>query len=171
MKYCSQASGYYLRAVVSQMALDGGRTALASELPRQKRAAIPRRGWAPDRLSCSKTWLTKRSVDILVGAWHVCWPREGVPVEHCASFPNRLSTAFAGRGCGKRRTQGSQYSRTETVINPDLGVRRGVWNIRKLLRDGEWKDAHPMWKEADLYSQTENRIQIPPVWGREGSGI
>ena len=72
MKYCSQASGYYLRAVVSQMALDGGRTALASELPRQKRAAIPQRGWAPDRLSCSKTWLTKRSVDILVAqgsAW------------------------------------------------------------------------------------------------------
>ena len=33
MKDCSQASGYYLRAVVSQMALDGGRTALASELP------------------------------------------------------------------------------------------------------------------------------------------
>ena len=45
--------------------------------------------------------------------------------------------------CLKKRT----YNRTETVIqNPDLGVRMGVWNMRKI----EWKEAHPMCKEADL---------------------
>ena len=79
------------------------RTALASELLRQKRAAMPRRGWAPERLSCSKTSLTKLSADTLVYKevhglrdkapvlGHVCWLREGAArplrdekVESCA---------------------------------------------------------------------------------------
>ena len=55
------------------------------------------------------------------------------------------------------------YSPVETVIqNPDLGVRRGAWNMRKLLQEGGWKEAHPMRKEADL--QPESR---PPVSRRE----
>ena len=54
------------------------------------------------------------------------------------------------------------YSPAETVIqNPDLGVRRGAWNMRKLL-----KEAHRMGKEADL--QPESR---PPVSRGENGGL
>ena len=153
MKYCSQASGYYLRAVVSQMALDGGRTALASELPRQNRAAIPRRGWAPDRLSCSKTWLTKRSVDILVS--------KGL----------EYGKAESGREGGKRCThclKKRTYNRTETVIqNPDLGVRMGGLEHERKIG---WEEAHPMCKEADL-PPNGNQNPDPRSGARMGSGI
>ena len=124
------------------------RTALASELLRQKRAAMPRRGWAPERLSCSKTSLTKLSADTLVYKemhglrdkapvlGHVCWLREGVPVEDL----ERSSPAFAGRGV-KLRTQGPKkrtYSPTETAIqNPDLGVKKGGLEHEK-ASSGRW---------------------------------
>ena len=62
------------------------------------------------------------------------------------------------------------YSPTETVIqNPDLGVRMGVWNMRKLLRDGGWKEAQRAQsgkKRTD--SQTETRIQTPGLGARTG---
>ena len=40
--------------------------------------------------------------------------------------------------------------------------------MRKLLRDGGWKEARPMWKEAELYSQTETTIQTPGLGARTG---
>ena len=81
--------------------------------------------------------------------------------------------AESGREGGKRRThclKKRTYSPTETVIqNPDLGVRMGVWNMRKLLRDGGWKEAQRAQsgqKRTD--SQTETRIQTPGLGARTG---
>ena len=74
--------------------------------------------------------------------------------------------------CGTRTWKAAHPRFTEADLqpngngNPDLGVRRGVWNIRKLLRDGGWQDAHSLWKEAELYSQTETRIQTPGLGAR-----
>ena len=86
--------------------------------------------------------------------------------------------AESGREGGKRCThclKKRTYNRTETVIqNPDLGVRMGGLEHEKASSGGEWKEACPMWKEADLQpnglearTRVWNMRKLKPIRGEK----